>query len=33
MPSFIKPFAAVTGRNSYSLFDIRYVRGPWPVVR
>ncbi|RFU78572.1 hect-type ubiquitin ligase-interacting cred [Trichoderma arundinaceum] len=25
MPSFIKPFAAVTGRHSYSLFDVRYV--------
>jgi len=23
MPSFIKPFSSVTGRNSYSLFDIR----------
>lgn len=31
MPSF-KPFSTVTGRNSYSLFDIRYV-GHAPHVR
>ena len=34
MPTF-NPFSSVTGRNSYSLFDIRYVSALccWPLLR
>lgn len=32
MPSF-KPFSTVTGRNSYSLFDIRYVTSRHDTAR